>query len=260
MAVYRTVHLSFWTDSKVDDNFTPEDKYFYLYLLTNPHTNICGCYEIGDKQFSRETGYNSETIIRLINRFQNVHNVIRYDAKTKEILILNWYKYNWTSSYKLLMNVEEVSKTIKSESFRNYVSSLIKEKPNTIDIPYPYPIDTSDTDTDTDAVSDSFGMNNAQQKKSAFEMFAADNSELLDALTEFDSFRKLKKKPLTIKAKERLISKLKSFPKEEWISILHQSIDQGWTDIYELKKGGHSESVLGNGSQNTSRFANLPDY
>ena len=43
MAVFRTISNSFWTDSKVDDTFTPEDKYFYLYLLTNPHTNICGC-------------------------------------------------------------------------------------------------------------------------------------------------------------------------------------------------------------------------
>ena len=40
MAVYRSVHLSFWTDNKVEDDFTPEDKYFYIYLLTNPQTNI----------------------------------------------------------------------------------------------------------------------------------------------------------------------------------------------------------------------------
>ena len=30
MAVYRTIHISFWTDTKVVDDFTPEDKYFYL--------------------------------------------------------------------------------------------------------------------------------------------------------------------------------------------------------------------------------------
>ena len=32
MATFRSIHLTFWTDSKVDDDFTPEDKYFYLYL------------------------------------------------------------------------------------------------------------------------------------------------------------------------------------------------------------------------------------
>jgi len=40
MAIYRNVQLNFWTDSKVEDDFTQEDKYFYLYLITNPQTNI----------------------------------------------------------------------------------------------------------------------------------------------------------------------------------------------------------------------------
>ena len=33
MAIYRNVSMNFWTDSKVDDEFTPEEKYFMLYLL-----------------------------------------------------------------------------------------------------------------------------------------------------------------------------------------------------------------------------------
>lgn len=42
MATYRQIYISFWSDTKVCDDFSPEDKYFYIYLLTNPHTNICG--------------------------------------------------------------------------------------------------------------------------------------------------------------------------------------------------------------------------
>ena len=62
MAQYRLVQLSFWTDSKVIDDFTPEDRYFYLYLMTSPHTNLSGCYEISLKQMSDETGYSKETV------------------------------------------------------------------------------------------------------------------------------------------------------------------------------------------------------
>lgn len=46
MAIFRQVYIDFWTDSKVSDNFTPEDRYFMLFLLTNPSTNMIGCYEI----------------------------------------------------------------------------------------------------------------------------------------------------------------------------------------------------------------------
>ncbi|TKI91171.1 replication protein, partial [Bacillus wiedmannii] len=38
MAVYRPVHVSFWQDSFVLD-LTPEEKYFYLYLMTNSKTS-----------------------------------------------------------------------------------------------------------------------------------------------------------------------------------------------------------------------------
>ena len=69
MALYRIVCMTFWTDTKIADEFTPEDKYFYLYLFTNPHTNLAGCYEIGIKQIANEIGYKVETVKNLLDRF-----------------------------------------------------------------------------------------------------------------------------------------------------------------------------------------------
>lgn len=126
MAIYRNVQLSFWTDNKVEDDFTPEDKYFYIYLLTNPQTNICGCYEISYSQTVRQTGYNKDTILRLLDRFDTVHNMVRFSKETKEVLILNWYKYNWSKSEKTLAGVENVMKHIKCEEFKEYVGELVQ--------------------------------------------------------------------------------------------------------------------------------------
>ena len=101
MASYRNISMDFWTDSKVVDDFTPEDRYIYLYCMTNPHTNLCGCYEVSIKQIANETGYNNDTVERLLKRLDSAHNVIRYSAQTKELLILNWCRYNWSTSEKL---------------------------------------------------------------------------------------------------------------------------------------------------------------
>lgn len=121
MASYRNIQLSFWTDAKVADEFTPEDKYFYLYLLTNPHTNTCGCYELSIKQMSVETGYSKDTIERLIERFALVHDIIRYSNETKEMLVINWYKYNWTTSSKLRTSIFNNINNIKNDDFRDYL-------------------------------------------------------------------------------------------------------------------------------------------
>lgn len=167
MAIYRNVQLSFWTDNKVEDDFTPEDKYFYIYLLTNPQTNICGCYEVSFNQMTRQTGYNKETILRLIERFENTHKVIKYNKETKEILLINWYKYNWSKSEKTLVGVENVAKHIKSDEFRKYVFDIIDCIRN--DTPImghicPMQASVSDTVSDTDSVSVSDSITDIDKK------------------------------------------------------------------------------------------------
>ena len=98
MAIYRNVHMSFWTDPKVEDDFTADDRYFFLYLMTNTHTNLCGCYELSISQIDREMGLkNKKKVEKLIDRMQRVHKNIIYSHQTKEVLILRWHKYNWTS-------------------------------------------------------------------------------------------------------------------------------------------------------------------
>ena len=151
MAVYRNIQISFWTDAKVADEFTPEDKYFYLYLFTNPHTNLCGCYEISKKQVSWETGYSIDTVDRLIDRFVRIHKVIAFSKETKELLLLNWHKYNWTSSDKFRKPLLKEIESIKCGEFKDYLIKIYDG--DTVSIPYQYGMDTTVTDTVTDTVS-----------------------------------------------------------------------------------------------------------
>ena len=153
MAVYRNIQTTFWTDAKVADEFTPEDKYFYLYLFTNPHTNLCGCYEISRKQMSWETGYSIETIDRLIERFATVHEVIRFDQNTRELLLINWHKYNWTSSVKFRKPLLKQIESIKCSKFKDFLMEIYKDT-DTVSIPYQYGMDTTVTVSVTDTVSD----------------------------------------------------------------------------------------------------------
>lgn len=142
MALTRTIQLSFWTDSKVVDEFTPEDRYFYLYLMTNPHTNVCGCYEISMKQMSDETGYTKETVEKLLDRMMMVHRVICFNRGTREILLINWSKYNWTQSDKFRVAVAREIERVKDVEFRHFLEDLYNEV-DTVSIRYPYGMDTS---------------------------------------------------------------------------------------------------------------------
>ena len=120
--------IDFWTDSKVVDDFTPEDRYIYLYCMTNPHTNLCGCYEVSIKQIANETGYNNDSVERLLKRLDSAHNVIRYSAQTKELLILNWCRYNWSTSEKLNKPLLGEIRKVKNDRFREYLAARYNER------------------------------------------------------------------------------------------------------------------------------------
>ena len=64
MSVYRYVHTNYWQDDFIL-SLTPEEKFFYVYLLTNSKTKQCGIYELSKKVMVFETGYNIETINKL---------------------------------------------------------------------------------------------------------------------------------------------------------------------------------------------------
>lgn len=153
MAIYRNVNITFWTDTKVSDDFSPEDKYFMLYCLTNNYTNLSGCYEISIKQMSRDTGYNEETIEKLLERFKNVHKIIFYNKENKELLIKNWYKYNWTKSEKLDKPLLKEIENIKTIEFKRIVADEYNKR-DTVSIPYVYRMDTTVTASVSDTVSE----------------------------------------------------------------------------------------------------------
>lgn len=93
MGIKRIVDTSFWTDGKVE-NFTPEDRYFMLYLLTNPYTTQLGIYEISIRRVAFELGYSDDAVKALIERFANTHGIILYSKETGEIAIKNFLRHS----------------------------------------------------------------------------------------------------------------------------------------------------------------------
>jgi len=93
MAIKRVVNTAFWSDGKVEE-FTPEDRYFMLYLLTNPQTTQLGIYEFSIKRAAFELGYSPEAVKALLDRFERVHRVIIHSKKTNEIAILNYLRHS----------------------------------------------------------------------------------------------------------------------------------------------------------------------
>ena len=117
MAVYRHIHIDYWQDGFILD-LTPEEKYFYIYLMTNSKTSQCGIYELPKRIIETETGYNRETVNKLLNRFVD-YKKIQYCEETREVFLMNWIKHNKIVIQKVKNCVYEELKKIKSMDMVN---------------------------------------------------------------------------------------------------------------------------------------------
>jgi hypothetical protein len=94
MGIKRIVDTGFWTDDKVVESFSPEDKLFMLYLMTNPHTTQLGIYPLNKKIMSFELGYSVDAISVLLDRFETKYDIIRFSKETNEIAIKNSLRHS----------------------------------------------------------------------------------------------------------------------------------------------------------------------
>lgn len=162
MAKFRQIQTNFWSNTYIQEEMTAEDKYFYLYLMTNEFTTQIGIYPITKKQMSFDLGYSLESVQALLQRFETYHKLIKYDTETREIILLKWAENNLNLGGKPVQDLikKEISQVKNKEflflmfencpenSLKNFIASLLQEnkKDNNINNSYES-LDTSLNDT-----------------------------------------------------------------------------------------------------------------
>jgi len=104
---------------------SPEEKFFYIYLLTNSKTTQCGIYELPKKIMEIETGYNRDTVTKLLRKFVD-YGKIEYNEKTNEIYLINWFKYNPSKNSNIQKCVDKELESVKHRAFVTAYQGAIK--------------------------------------------------------------------------------------------------------------------------------------
>lgn len=89
MAKQRMLNTKFWSDGFIRQ-LKPEEKLFYLYLLSNQYTDICGVYEIDMETMAFESGLSMDRISKTIDRLSHARKVLYSDGW---IYLKNWKKH-----------------------------------------------------------------------------------------------------------------------------------------------------------------------
>lgn len=155
MATQRYISTSFWTDKWIR-SLDPSERYLYMYLLTNPQTNIAGIYQITLDRIAFDTGYDERTLRPMLERFSKAGKAYFY--KDEWVILPSWPRHQ---------------KADKKATIKAGIDCLLHELPDrvikySISVGYQYPIgwyqyqpsysdSDSDSDTDTDTDTDLLG-------------------------------------------------------------------------------------------------------
>ena len=128
-SVKRIVDTGFWSDEKVM-NFSPEDKYFWLFLLTNEYTTQLGIYYLPLKKAAFDLGYSVETVETLLDRFENDYELIKFSKETNEVAIKNYLLYSVVKGGKPVLDclIKEQS-LVKDKSLLCFIGDHLTNKP-----------------------------------------------------------------------------------------------------------------------------------
>lgn len=100
MAKERLVNTRFWEDGWVR-KLNPLDRYLFLYLLTNSHTNIAGIYELPIETIAYESGIDERDIQQTM--FPRLEPKLYY--KDGWVILTNFPKYQRTNSDKVMAGI-----------------------------------------------------------------------------------------------------------------------------------------------------------
>ncbi|HEY8889909.1 MAG TPA: DnaD domain protein [Clostridium sp.] len=125
MAKYRQIYTEFWSDSFVFE-LTSQEKFFYLYLLTNTKSTQSGIYEISPKFIAIETGYDIVVVDQLLKKFCDYKKIL-FCETTNEIMLLNWIKYNVPNNNNAVIGIQKQLLRIKNKVFLKILFEKCKD-------------------------------------------------------------------------------------------------------------------------------------
>lgn len=123
MEVFTKVERGYWQDEFILE-LTPEQKFFYLYLMSNSKVNTLGAYVFPMTMSTLELGYNRETVKKLLDHFVDAGKIM-YDETTNEVFLLNWPKRNWNKRTATLRALKKDVDALKSPVLREKISAML---------------------------------------------------------------------------------------------------------------------------------------
>lgn len=116
MSKLRSVNTRFWSDNYIID-LDPTEKLVFLYLLTNPSTNMLGIYELHVRKIAFDTGIDKDMILKIFERFHEDGKASYIDGYVALHNFTKHQSYNTNMKKSALKDFGELPSTVRKQRF-----------------------------------------------------------------------------------------------------------------------------------------------
>lgn len=230
MAVKRLVDVDFWENKMVLETMSAEDRYFYLFLLTNPCVRQLGVYRITLSKAVYYTGYNKDSLNTLFDRFENSYGMIRYNRDTDEVAIKNYLKHSIITGGKPVLDLLlKDAAEVKDKSLLTYIKREYFKSSGQTNATVAEFLDTIPDDNDDDEHNDNDDdkvVTTTRPRLVHDSLMAEQYEEILSLWNSIEGVKKCRS--LTDERKRHINARVKEYSYEEVIDVLHMISESPW--------------------------------
>lgn len=207
MSKLRSVNTHFWNDNYIID-LDPIEKLLFLYLLTNPNTNMLGIYELHVRKIAFETGIDKDMVLKIFDRFTEANKVKYVDGY---VILQNFLKnqsFNGNMQTSAVKSWNELPLDIRKDRFTEPIlkglKAFAKGSEPIAEIEYEYERELEvETERETESeVTSVTAIADDVPNASDSETWKSANrvaEHLLEAICETDPTHKYNKNPPSLK-------------------------------------------------------------
>jgi hypothetical protein len=122
MRDYSKVSPDIWSSHRFRGLPDQTARYGMLYVLTNAHQNLIGCYRLPATYAAEDTGL---ALVKWQSALEALveAELIAFDSHTDEIFIRRWFVHNPPTNSKHFLGCERAARKVQSPTLRELVAS-----------------------------------------------------------------------------------------------------------------------------------------
>ena len=119
------VSQTVWKSKKFRNLPDDDSRFMYLYILTCPHSNSAGCFDLPPSYAAADMRWEEDRVLAALNNLSEAA-LIRFDRRENTVMVENWFEFNSPANPKHAVGMLSQLRQASSDDLKRDCGELIR--------------------------------------------------------------------------------------------------------------------------------------